>query len=130
LPAPAEPLATDTVIVQAAPANEPPGVALYARVSSPGQKADLDRQLARLAEFSAQHGFRVVEAVRYTGAGWNGRRKARLRIFRNPNIQVIVVERRDRLMRFGLEVCRGRSCGAGPPRGGGGRWRENRRYRA
>jgi predicted site-specific integrase-resolvase len=103
LPVPAEQLATGTVIVHAAPANEPPGVALYARVSSPGQKAELDRQLARLAEFSAQHGFRVVEAVRETGSGWNGRRKALLRIFRNPNIQVIVVERRDRLMRFGLE---------------------------
>jgi predicted site-specific integrase-resolvase len=33
------------------------------------------------------------------GSGWNGRRKARLRIFRNPNFQVIVVERRERLMR-------------------------------
>jgi putative resolvase len=69
----------------------------------PGQKADLDRQLARLAEFSAQHGFRVVEAVRETGSGWNDRRKALLRIFRNPNVQVIVVEHRDGLMRFGLE---------------------------
>jgi predicted site-specific integrase-resolvase len=26
-----------------------------------------------------------------------------LRIFRNPNVQVIVVEHRDRLMRFGFE---------------------------
>ena len=34
---------------------------------------------------------------------WNGRRKALLRIFRNPKVQVIVVEHRDRLMRFGLE---------------------------
>ena len=63
----------------------------------------MDRQLARLAEFSAQRGFPVVEAVRETGLGWNGRRKALLLIFRNPNVQVIVVEHRDRLMRFGLE---------------------------
>jgi putative resolvase len=41
--------------------------------------------------------------VRETGSGWNVRRKAVLRIFRNPNVQVIVVEHRDRLMRFGLE---------------------------
>ena len=99
LPVPAEQLATGTVIIHAAPANEPPGVALYARVSSGDQKADLDRQLSRLAEFSAAHGFRVVEA----GSGLNGRRKALLRIFRNPKVQVIVVEHRDRLMRFGLE---------------------------
>jgi putative resolvase len=45
----------------------------------------------------------VVEAVQETGSGWNGRRKALLRIFRNPNVQIIVVERRDRLMRFGFE---------------------------
>ena len=45
----------------------------------------------------------MLEAVRETGSGWNDRRKALLRIFRNPNIQVILVERRDRLMRFGLE---------------------------
>ena len=90
LPVPAEQLATGMVIVHSAPANEPPGVALSARVSSPGQKADLDRQLARLAEFSAPHGFRVVEAVRETGSGWNDRRQALLRIFRKPNIQVIL----------------------------------------
>ena len=33
----------------------------------------------------------------------HGRRQALLRIFRNPKVQVIVVEHRDRLMRFGLE---------------------------
>jgi putative resolvase len=78
-------------------------VALYARVSSRDRKADLDRQLSRLAEFSAKHGFRVVEAVQETGSGSNGHRKALLRIFRNPKVQVIVVEHRDRLMRFGFE---------------------------
>ena len=76
---------------------------MYARVSSGDQKADLDRQLSRLAEFSAKHGFRVVEAVRETGSGLNGRRKVLMRIFRNPKVQVIVVEHRDRLMRFGFE---------------------------
>ena len=64
----------------------------------------MDRQLARLAEFSPpKHGFRVVEAVRETGSGWTSRRKALLRIFRNPNVQVIVVEHRDRLVRCRLE---------------------------
>jgi putative resolvase len=102
LPVPAEQLATGTVIIHAAPANEPPGVALYARVSCGDQKADLDRQLSRLAEFSAAHGFRVVEAVRETGSGLHGRRKALLRILRHPKVQVIVVEHRHRLMRFGI----------------------------
>ncbi|MDD2677660.1 MAG: IS607 family transposase, partial [Methylacidiphilaceae bacterium] len=47
LPVPAEQLPTGTVIVHAE-AAQPNGVALYARVSSADQKADLDRQLARL----------------------------------------------------------------------------------
>jgi putative resolvase len=99
LPVPAEQLKTGTVILHAAPANEPPGVTLYASVSSGEQKADLDRQLSRLAEFSTS--FRVVEAVRETGSGLHGR-KALLRIYRNRNVQIIVVEHRDRLMRFGF----------------------------
>ena len=39
---------------------------------------------------------------RETGSGLNGR-KALLRIFRNPKIPVVVVQHRDRLMRFGFE---------------------------
>lgn len=101
LPVPAEQLATGTVILHAAPVNEPPSVALYARVSSGDQKSDLDRQLSCLAEFSAKHGFRAVEAVRETGSGLHGG-KALLRILGNPKIQIIVVEHRDRLMRFGF----------------------------
>src|SRR5262252_5067699 len=60
LPVPAEQLATGTVILHAAPAHEPAGVALYARVFSGDQNADLNRQLSRLAEFSAERGFRVA----------------------------------------------------------------------
>jgi putative resolvase len=50
----------------------------------------------------AAHGFRVVEAARETGSGLHGRRQALLRILRHPKVQVIVVEHRDRLMRFGF----------------------------
>jgi putative resolvase len=82
LPVPAEQLATGTVILHAAPANQPPGVALYARVSFADQKADLPGQLARLAGL---HGCQAL-----------------LCIFRNPKVQVIVVEHRDRLMRLGV----------------------------
>ena len=56
----------------------------------------------RLAEFSAKHGFRAVEALRETGSGLNGRRKALLRISAIENTGH-VVEHRDRLMRCGFE---------------------------
>jgi predicted site-specific integrase-resolvase len=45
LPVPAEPLASGAVMIHAAPANEPHGVAWYATVFFGDQKADLDRQV-------------------------------------------------------------------------------------
>lgn len=79
------------------------GVALYARVSSNDQKADLDRQLARLSEFAASKRLRVIEVVKEIGSGLNGHRRAMLKILRNPLVHTVLVEHRDRLMRFGIE---------------------------
>jgi len=79
------------------------GVALYARVSSADQKSDLDRQLARLSEFAASQQLRVIEVVKEVGSGLNGHRRAMLKILKNPGVHTIVVEHRDRLMRFGIE---------------------------
>jgi putative resolvase len=58
LPVPAEQLPTGTILVHS-PGRTPAGVALYARVSGEDQKADLERQLGRLAEFSSQQGLSV-----------------------------------------------------------------------
>ena len=91
------------MILHAVPANEPPGGGLIRQSFLAGPERGVGSATGRLAEVSAQHGFRVVEAVRETGSGWNGRRQALSRIFRNPNVEVIVVEHRDGLMRFGLE---------------------------
>jgi len=79
------------------------GAALYARVSSNGQKGDLDRQIARLSEFAATKQLRIVAVEKETGSGLNGHRSAMLRILRNPEIRTVIVEHRDRLMRFGFE---------------------------
>lgn len=105
LPVPAEQLATGTVIVQSpnVDAKTGTGVALYARVSSADQKNDLDRQLARLAEFAATQKFHVIDAVREIGSGLNGHRKKMMRLLGNRNVNAIIVEHRDRLMRFGIE---------------------------
>ncbi len=101
LPVPAEQLPTGKVVVHAE--RRGTGVALYARVSSTDQKSDLDRQLARLTEFAVGQGMTVVDAVKEVGSGLNGHRKGMMRLLRNPEVQTIVVEHRDRLMRFGFE---------------------------
>ena len=65
LPVPAEQMATGTVIVHAE--SRAQGVALYARVSSTDQEADLDRQLSRLTEYAIAQKLVVVDAVRKLG---------------------------------------------------------------
>jgi predicted site-specific integrase-resolvase len=102
LPVPAHQLPTGTVILDV-PEQASIGVALYARVSSADQKADLDRQLARLSEYAAKQRLVVVDAVKEVGSGLNGHRRNMIRLLRNPQVNAIVVEHRDRLMRFGIE---------------------------
>jgi predicted site-specific integrase-resolvase len=76
---------------------------MHARVSSNDQKADLDRQLARLTEFAVAQKFSIIDAVKEIGSGLNGHRKGMMRLLQNPEANIIVVEHRDRLMRFGFE---------------------------
>jgi len=102
LPVPSEQLATGTVIVHV-PAQSSGGIALYARVSSGDQKADLDRQLVRLTEYAVSNRLFIVDTVKEVGSGLNGHRKGMMRLLRNPDVHTIVVEHRDRLMRFGFE---------------------------
>lgn len=103
LPMPTEQLPTGTVIVHPPASATEGGTALYARVSSADQKADLDRQIARLSEFAASRHLTVTDVVKEIGSGLNGHRRAMLKILRNPAIRTVVVEHRDRLMRFGFE---------------------------
>lgn len=103
LPVPAEQLPTGTVMVHPPVSALEGGVALYARVSSSDQTADLDRQVARLAEFAAIQDLRVVEVVKDIGASLNGHRLGLMRLLRNPVVKTLGVEHRDRLMRFGFE---------------------------
>jgi len=101
LPVPCEQLPTGTVVVHAEAKSH--GVALYARVSSADQKNDLDRQLVRLTEYAIANKLVIVDAVKEVGSGLNGHRKNMLRLLKNPQIQVILVEHRERLTRFGFE---------------------------
>lgn len=78
-------------------------VALYGRVSSSDQKADLDRQMERLRTFAAAKGLTVTHEVKEIGSGLNGRRKKLIKLLTDSSIGVIIVEHRDRLARFGVE---------------------------
>ena len=103
LPVPAEQLPTGTVIVHAPKVASIESVALYARVSSADQKADLERQLGRLAEYASRERLTVIPSVSEIGSGLNGHRAKIMRLLSDPAVQTIVVEHRDRLARFGSE---------------------------
>jgi predicted site-specific integrase-resolvase len=76
-------------------------VVLYARVSSRGQKPDLERQIARLVNL-----YPGAEVVGEVGGGLNFKRPkflALLERVRAGDVGTIVVAHRDRLCRFGFE---------------------------
>jgi len=102
MPVPVVQLPSGTVIVHESKVIGG-GVALYARVSSAEQKTDLDRQLARLLEFAIAQKMPIVASVKEIGSGLDGQRKGMMRLLGNAQVQTILVEHRDRLMRFGFE---------------------------
>ena len=97
-------LDTGTIIVRdpLAETTTPKGIALYARVSTKGQKADLDRQVERLKTYAASRGYQVTQIVQEIGSSMNDTRPKLLKLLTDPQIGKIVVEHQDRLTRFGF----------------------------
>lgn len=69
----------------------------YARVSSAGQKADLQRQADRLKAFALSMGVEAPEIVTETGSGMDDKRRKLNRLLADPTVGMIIVEHRDRL---------------------------------
>ena len=76
-------------------------IALYARVSSLGQKEDLDRQVQRLKDYAAAKGYQVSKEVTEIASGLNDQRPKLEKLLAETSIGTIIVENRDRLARFG-----------------------------
>ena len=79
---------------------------LYARVSTSGQKQDLQRQKDILEQYSVANGysFEIIEDI---GSGLNYNRKGFLKIIEMiecQEIHRIVLNYQDRLIRFGFEI--------------------------
>lgn len=102
LPVPARQLKTGTILVDE-PIRPAAGVAVYARVSSGDQRADPDRQRARLTMQATADALAPTKVVAEVGSGLNGHPSKLLGLLRDPMVATIVVEHRDRLARFGVE---------------------------
>jgi predicted site-specific integrase-resolvase len=84
-------------------AGPQPRTAVYARVSSADQKADLDPQVARVTAWATAEQISVDKVVTEVGSALNGHRRKFLALLRDPSVHRIVVEHRDRFCRFGSE---------------------------
>jgi predicted site-specific integrase-resolvase len=99
---------TGTVIVRepALPAPTTGRIALYARVSSPDQKGDLERQMQRLRDYAAAKGYSVAKEVSEIASGLNDHRPKLSKLLTDPTVGTLIVEQRDRLTRFAYEYIR------------------------
>lgn len=76
------------------------GVGLCARSSSHDQRADLERQTARLSEWAAKSGRKVVRVESEIASAMNGARTKVRRLLADPKVTAVVVEHKDRLGRM------------------------------
>lgn len=102
LPVKAVQTGTGTILVEPVlAASESKRAWIYARVSSPEKKSDLDRQAKRCIAFCSASGWIVESTVKEIASGMNDNRpKLRKLIASKPSR--IVVEHKDRLTRFGF----------------------------
>lgn len=104
IPYPTEQLPTGTVIVDYDPKKTPGRLnraAIYARVSSAENKDNLDRQAERLIQYAIAKGYQVVDVVKEVGSGLNDNRKKLEKLLLKDDYEILVVEHKDRLGRFG-----------------------------
>lgn len=75
---------------------------IYARVSTHGQKEDLERQVNRLKEFASARGYEIVQVVKEIASGTKDDRVKLTKLLHNyDKWGVLIVEHKDRLTRVG-----------------------------
>jgi predicted site-specific integrase-resolvase len=77
-------------------------VCIYARISSSENKDNLERQKERLINYCNAKGYKVSQIITEIDSGLNDERKKLEKILLDKSINLIVVEHKDRLARFGL----------------------------
>ncbi len=113
LPVPARKVGPRTILVDTAVGDSAGAVGLYARVSSHDQREDLERQVARISDWAAKAGTRVVRVESEVGSGVNGARPRVRRLLADPRVSLVVVEHRDRLGRMNTELVEAALAAAG-----------------
>jgi predicted site-specific integrase-resolvase len=82
--------------------NQATKTALYARVSSPENRDNLDSQLLRLRSYASALGHTVDFEIKEIGSGLNDSRPKLIKLLSDLTVKIIIVEHKDRLTRFGF----------------------------
>lgn len=77
-------------------------VAVYARVSSSENKSNLERQKDRLISYANAKGYQIDKIITEIGSGLNDNRPKLEKLLTDKTIDIIIVEHKDRLARFGI----------------------------
>lgn len=77
-------------------------VCIYCRVSSNENKSNLDSQADRLIAYANARGYQVAKVIKEVGSGLNDNRPKLVTLLKNPSFNLIIVEHKDRLTRFGF----------------------------
>jgi putative resolvase len=104
IPYPTRKLPSGTIIVDYHPKStlEIKGnAAIYTRVSSAENKENLERQAQRLVDYATARGYKIKYVVKEVGSGLNDNRKKLADLLNKPDYDILIVEHRDRLARFG-----------------------------
>jgi len=93
---------TGRIVVPVKTSEPPLKTIIYARVSSPKQKDDLERQAERMVQFCIARGWIVDQVIKEVASGLNDKRPKLIKILSAKHPIRIVSEHKDRLTRFGF----------------------------
>lgn len=83
--------------------NSITNAALYSRVSSSENKPNLERQSERLEQYAIAKGYTITHSIKEIGSGVNDNRTKLLKLLKDDSWDVLIVEHKDRLTRFGYK---------------------------
>jgi len=77
-------------------------VAIYCRVSDNASRDNLERQAERLKEYAIKRGYQIKHVVKEIGSGVNDSRPKLIKLLKQNDYKILLVEHKDRLTRFGF----------------------------
>lgn len=77
-------------------------VYVYARVSTPERKSNLETQAERVAQYANANGYKVHKIFKEIASGFNDNRKMLNQILDDLHFDILIVEHKDRLTRVGF----------------------------